>query len=156
MNGSPYPRIALTLSCGLLTAMGFVIAGAHAKGSLLFAVLSFSCVALGLVGMYVSGYFLREEVRNERWPEVTLARMRRLTGHSLWRSLMALALVTMCVSMFFSHRRQQTLFWTAFCFLQTLAQIGNAFTRHSEKPGKSKLLDWSRVLPLRSEHWGER
>ena len=105
--------------------------------------------------MYWTSYVLREDVRNDRWSDETLAPFRRVQGHVIWKIGMGVLVVAMLATLI-QDRHHRTWFWTVFFLLQTQTQITNAFARPRKPPGDATRLDWSQISPLRSEHWGER
>jgi hypothetical protein len=68
---------------------------------------------------------------------------------------MGLLLVAMMVALI-KGRHRHAYFWAVFFLLQAQSQIGSAFARTRKLLGTGARLDWSKVSPLRSEHWGER
>ena len=156
MLDSPYRLTALTIVCSLLATAGFIAASLHSTYcSLLLLLLCFALVVISLLGMFWAANTLRNDVRNERWPEATLAPFRRVVDHVLWKVAMGLLLLGMFAALA-QDRHHRTWFWAVFVLLQTQTQIGTAFPRLRKPTGPGLLLDWSRVSPLRSEHWGER
>ncbi len=156
MLDSPYRLTALTIAGSLLATAGFFAASFHPiYSSLPLLLLCFALVVTSLLGMFWAANTLRNDVQNERWPEATLAPFRRVTGHVLWKIAMGLLLLAMFAALTQDHHHR-TWFWAVFVLLQTQTQIGTAFARLRKPTPPGPLLDWSKVSPLRSRHWGER
>ena len=157
MLDSPNRLTALTIAAILLACAGFIAGNVPpVHGSLPLLALCFLCVVIGYLGMLWASYTLRQDVRNERWPEDILAPFRRVTDHPLWKIGMGLLFVAMCVVVALQDRHHRTWFWAVFFLLQAQTQISNAFARPRTPRGSGARIDWSKVAPLRSEHWGER
>ncbi len=156
MPDSPYRLTALAIAGGFVASAGLLgqnVYPLHRGTSLPIAFLLL--VVVSLSGMYWAAYMLREDVANERWSAETLAPLRRLVDHPIWRGAMALLFIAMIAALVVT-RHNRTWFWGVFCLLQTQTQIGSAIARPRPHTGPGTRLDWSQAAPLRSEHWGER
>ena len=155
MVDSPNRMTALTLFGGLLSTAGFITAGLpSAHGSLPLLTVSLLCVAAGALGMYKFAYTLRDGVRNQRWPAQAIAPFQKMIDPPAWKLIMAVLFLAMCLSIVRYWHHRNGFFWSVFLLLQTQTQIGNAFTRPKQTPGPVARLDWSKVQPLTSDHWG--
>ena len=156
MRDSPFRLTALIVGCSLLMVTGFLAADlrpVYTNLPLLSA--CFALMVIGLIGMFWLSSRLRDEVRNERWSEETLAPFREVTGHVLWKVGMALLVVAMLAALT-QDGHHRTWFWVVLFLLQTQTQITNAFARPRLPLRTGPRIDWSQASPLRSEHWGER
>ncbi len=145
------------VTCSLLSVACFLGINLHATRAHLFLMIPCClCVVLGYLGMLWTSSRLRDNVRNQRWPLETLAPFQRVIDHVLWKIGVALLLVAMFASLVAQGRHHQSWFWAVFFLLQAQTQMTNAFARPRTPPGTGAHIDWSKVLPLHSEHWGER
>ena len=156
MHASPYRLTALTLAGSLLSVAGLVCGSLpFVHASLPWLMLGLAGAVTGALGMYWASYLLREDVRNERWPEETLAPFRRMTDHVLWKVGMGLLFVGMLATLL-QDRHHRQWFWAFFILLQMQTKVSNAFARPRKAGSAGTRLDFSQVPPLRSEHWGQR
>ncbi len=156
MPDSPYRLTALTIVAGVLGMAGLMGGDLHSvSASLPLLALSLLCAVGGMGGMYWASYMLREDVRNERWPEESLAPFRQITTHVLWNLGMGVLVVAMLTALT-QDRHHRIWFWATLFLLQMQTQITNAFARPRTPRGSGARLDWSQATPLRSERWGER
>lgn len=143
------------------TALGSVVsvigfASVRAFRESLPALLACAALALGgLVLVYYPTYQLRRGVENDRWSEEELGPLRRATEHPAWFAATFLLVIAMLASLVVvnSHR---PFFWGVFVLLQPLSQLSSAVRRPPKAAGHAARLDWSKVPPLQSDHWGER
>lgn len=156
MLDSPYRLTASTVAAGLLAGAGFIAGNRLSPHTpLLILVALLVLIAIGMTGLFWGAHTLREAIRNERWPEHTLAPFRRVIDHPLWKWAMGLLMVAMLVALI-KDRHQRTYFWGVFCLLQTQTQITTALARPRKPHLPGAHLDWSKVAPLHSDHWGTR
>ena len=161
--------VAFTLSCGVLSAAGFAILyslprPAAGPG---FWVLFSGVVVLSLGGMilmFFTASRLKDAVQNERWPQQSVDLWRSRTRSSWWRATVWLMLLFMFVAMVAGDRHRgfihgyMFIYWPFFVTLQTLGQIGAAFSKpaSSGSSGSSPIWrDWQNFGELKSDHWGQ-
>ena len=155
MLDTPHRLTVLTIAGSLLSVAGFLCGSLRSVyASLPLLITCFAGVVIGLVGMYWASYVLREDVRNERWSDETLAPFRRVVDHFLWKVAMAFLVVAMFATLT-QDRHHHTWFWAVFFLLQTQTKIANAFVRLRKPPAADTRPDWAKVRPLRSAHWGQ-
>ncbi len=150
---SPRGLAALTCLGGLVSALGF--ACFQGFRSLIPVVLAFGVIVFGSIVMFKAGYDLREGIRNERWPEAEIVPLRRMVQHPVWIACIVTLLVAMCAALL-TARSHHRYFWAVFLLLQITTQLSNAISRPYEPPGVGGHIDWTKISPLHSEHWGER
>ena len=155
MLDSPYRLTALIFAGSLLACAGFLGSSFHPiHTSLPLLLLTFALVVVGLLIMFWAANTLRDDNANERWPEATLAPFRAVTTHVLWNITMGLLVLAMFAALT-QDRHHRSWFWAIFVLLQTQTQLTTAFARPRKPTRPSPLLDWSKVAPLQSEHWGK-
>ncbi len=143
--------------CCLLSTAGILASNRYAVHSQLSVLAAcFACVVVGYLSMLWTASTLRNNIQNERWPVETLAPFRQVIDHVLWRFAMAVLLVAMLATLIFQDRHHHSWYWATFFLLQAQTQFTYAFGRPREPSATGHLLDWSKVSPLRSDHWGER
>ncbi len=155
MVDSPNRLTALTLFCGLLSTASCVTAGLpSARGSQPLLTISLVCAFIGLTGMYKFAYTLREGVRNQRWPAQTLAPFRKTIDHPAWKLTMGVLFLATCLALVRYAPHVNGFFWGVFLLLKTQMQISGSFARPKQTQAPVARLDWSKVQPLTSDHWG--
>ena len=157
MLNSPFRLTALMLTCSLVAVACFLSIGISAVRT--HPLLMIPCimgVVVAFLGMLWSSSLLRNNVRNERWPAETLAPFHRVIDHVLWKIGLGLLFVALIAALMLQGRHHTPWFWAVFFLLQAQTQMTNAFARPRTPPATGALLDWSKLSPLHSDHWGER
>lgn len=153
---SPIALVLLTCSGWALCSLSFVGLGRHRGSHALGTVLvELGLMLAGTFCLYWSPYTLRDGVRNDRWPDAAVDPLRQVVDHVAWRWLIAALVVTMLIVMIVKWR-QSLYFWEVFFLLQAVTQLSSAFARPRQKPGSWARVDWTKIPPLHSDHWGER
>lgn len=145
------------VTCSLLSVACFLGMNLHATRAHLFLQIPCSAsVVVGYLGMLWTGSTLRNNVQSDRWPAETLAPFQRVLNHVLWKIGVGLLFLGLVAALMVQGRHHTPWFWAVFFLLQAQTQMTNAFARPRTPPGTGAHIDWSKVLPLHSEHWGER
>lgn len=156
MLDSPYRLTALTIAGCLLGTAGLLGSSVHSiYNSLPRLMACVVFVVIGMLGMYWASYTLRECVQNERWPPESITPFRRAVDHPIWKCVMVLLVFAMLLILI-QAEHHRGYFWCVFFLLQTQTQIGSAFVRPRRTGDAHAGIDWSKMAPLTSDHWGER
>jgi len=118
-------------------------------------VLQFAVLMAGIALLFWAPSQLREGVLNEQWPAAMVDPLRRVAQHPACRALIGFLFVAMLVALGIDVHHS-LYFWEIFYVQQAIMHLSNAFAPPRRKPGPRTTLDWTKVPPLHSEHWGER
>ena len=162
--------VAFTLSCGVISAAGFALLYSLPRPAAkpTFWALFAGVVILSLGGMLLMSLTasrLKDAVQNERWSHESVDLWRSHTRSGWWRATVWLMLLLMFVAMLAGDRHHgfihgyMFVYWPFFVTLQTLNQVGAAFSKTTSfgDSGSSPIWrDWQNFGRLKSDHWGQR
>lgn len=155
MFDAPVPLAAWTVLGAFLATSSFLWGTTHRVGqSHPLLLVCAALVLLGLVALYWGANRLRNGVGSEHWPAETVEPLRNVVRHPAW-TVGTIVLLILLVLALVWRSHHNAYFWGVFFLLQAQTQLSNALNRPRTRQGPEGFLDWSKVAPLQSDHWGE-